>query len=778
MSDNPSKEDDSPPLTKKRRLDSEDNGTKDASTSGAQVNPLRISQVARFLDASADLESSLYDELGRNLGNSADIWKLLDTEDPQELQQQASRSAELQQQLLKTAHLRASTENLLGASAGPIKPTRGNNMSDNNSNNGLDMSIPSSMSVSPLALFNSQNGGPSLPNLTQSQFFRQLLNSEDETPFAASLFSSAHFPGVKTEGEYDQQSPDSDNYPPPPFANQTQQSVTTTTTATATTTATGTALSLRGNKRDIRKPVRGKQKETTTTTAATTITTTTAASSSSSSADQSSSSGVGPSCTLPSMTLPASGEIAHMANVEFTVDNQLKAMKFQQRRVIDNPADREELEMLLRAQAELRKQIEGATVRLEQINETHILNASDAYKLTRMSDTFQVHSTRLRVLQDEIYQLQTAPAGRSVDIKPVAALVIVKQPFPCTVKQSKSVDDPVQVQLITGAKLEMQAAGPVQAELVNEDFNPVPTSKKKNSVPPIQNNQELLDESGIATFKQLTFPHGSRVKSVTMRFAVDLTVADQHQQKLRLHSEGSKPFIVMTNHGQRSTTEGKLLKRHTFNGRAEIPWIAFANAVQLHYIRATKQDPLKPARPLSLKDLEYLHITRFNGKAMITQEDYDAFWAWFGTILYKIRNHQKHILPMWIKGLVYGFLSREDSDRLMRTQQAMPGSFLIRFSDRCAGQFVVVYVAQSKKEGTDGKKVKHYLVKADDIEKKSTLPDFLRDCENLWYILQIVRDPDTGVITLRPRNKDEVLAPYYTRERAQALPFGYDGHQP
>ncbi len=34
----------------------------------------------------------------------------------------------------------------------------------------------------------------------------------------------------------------------------------------------------------------------------------------------------------------------------------------------------------------------------------------------------------------------------------------------------------------------------------------------------------------------------------------------------------------------------------------------------------------------------------------INQEDYDQFWAWFGTILYKIRNHQKHILPMWIKG--------------------------------------------------------------------------------------------------------------------------------
>ncbi len=131
--------------------------------------------------------------------------------------------------------------------------------------------------------------------------------------------------------------------------------------------------------------------------------------------------------------------------------------------------------------------------------------------------------------------------------------------------------------------------------------------------------------------------------------------------------------------------------------------------MQQHYIRATKQDPMKPARPLSLKDLEYLHVVKFHGRSSVNQEEFDPFWAWFGTILYKVRNHQKHILPMWIKGwqilfsiyqsvfcvkvpfmcvfnlcagLIYGFLSRDDSDRLMQSQSAVPGSFLIRFSDR------------------------------------------------------------------------------------------------
>jgi len=355
-------------------------------------------------------------------------------------------------------------------------------------------------------------------------------------------------------------------------------------------------------------------------------------------------------------------------------------------------------------------------------------------------------------------------------------LVIAKQPFPCTVKQSKSVDESIDVVLITGAKAEIQALGPVKAELINEDYNPI--SKKKNTSPAIQNASETMDESLSVSFKRLIFPHGSRVKSVNMRFSQEVTM---NGISMRLLSECTKPFIVMTNHGQRSTTEGKLLKKHTFSNRSEIAWPAFANAMQLHYIRATKQDPKKPARPLSNKDIEYLHLNKFNGKLSINQEDYDQFWAWFGTILYKIRNHQKHILPMWIKGLIYGFLSREDSDRLLLTQGALPGSFLIRFSDRCVGQLVVVYVTTpnaKKDDGSDNREVKHYLINPEDIEKKSTLPDFLRDCENLWYLLQVVRDPETGVVSLRPKNKDELLAPYYSREKSQTLLLGYDNRQP
>ena len=38
----------------------------------------------------------------------------------------------------------------------------------------------------------------------------------------------------------------------------------------------------------------------------------------------------------------------------------------------------------------------------------------------------------------------------------------------------------------------------VQAELINEDYNPI--MKKKNSAPAIQNGEEPLDENGVVCF--------------------------------------------------------------------------------------------------------------------------------------------------------------------------------------------------------------------------------------------------------------------------------------
>ena len=56
-------------------------------------------------------------------------------------------------------------------------------------------------------------------------------------------------------------------------------------------------------------------------------------------------------------------------------------------------------------------------------------------------------------------------------------LVIVSQPFPDSVKQHKSIEEPVSVKLITGAKYEARPSCIIKAELIT--FN---SKTKKNPI--------------------------------------------------------------------------------------------------------------------------------------------------------------------------------------------------------------------------------------------------------------------------------------------------------
>jgi len=149
-------------------------------------------------------------------------------------------------------------------------------------------------------------------------------------------------------------------------------------------------------------------------------------------------------------------------------------------------------------------------------------------------------------------------------------------------------------------------------------------------------------------------------------------------------------------------------------------------------------------------------------------------------------------------GLIYGLISRDECDRLLQMQNAAPGSFLIRFSDSCAGQFVVVYVNEiSPVCGRPTTEVKHYLLQVglplvplrlfgdsllhsqrlhfqSEMEKRGTLPDFLRSCGKLQYLLVHQCDSETEEVSLKPVPKDSVLESYYSKEHSSSLPPGYD----
>ena len=155
-------------------------------------------------------------------------------------------------------------------------------------------------------------------------------------------------------------------------------------------------------------------------------------------------------------------------------------------------------------------------------------------------------------------------------------------------------------------------------------------------------------------------------------------------------------------------------------------------------------------------------------QATITPKSYNSFWVWFGKTIKKLR-YQRHILPLWQIGLIHGFLSREAVHEVLRGQD--PGTFLVRFSERHAGQFAVAY----RVEGSIDEGIRHYLVQPDDTAgNKKTLPDFLSEQQSFRFLLQIGTENENGLKVYHKFNKDSVLESYISKRNSLPPAVGYD----
>jgi len=113
----------------------------------------------------------------------------------------------------------------------------------------------------------------------------------------------------------------------------------------------------------------------------------------------------------------------------------------------------------------------------------------------------------------------------------------------------------------------------------------------------------------------LILPHGTRKKTIHLKFSVEVQITRRDGSSIKrvIESDGSKPFIVKTNENQWEESEGILLKTDAFGTLNEVPWFKFVNALQKRYLLATKQDLQKPARPLSVQDINYIFNIKFTG---------------------------------------------------------------------------------------------------------------------------------------------------------------------
>merc|ERR1711974_226517 len=137
----------------------------------------------------------------------------------------------------------------------------------------------------------------------------------------------------------------------------------------------------------------------------------------------------------------------------------------------------------------------------------------------------------------------------------------------------------------------------------------------------------------------------------------------------------------MTNETQWRDSEGSLLKKSAFGSKDSVSWPKFSNCLQVHYIRATRQNPKEPKRALSLRDFQYIsQLELFENKQQVHVRDFERFWDWFSEALHKIR-HQKPFSSMWLEGEIFGFIDRTEAARLVYCN-GKAGSFLLRFSER------------------------------------------------------------------------------------------------
>uniref|UniRef100_A0A8C6V693 Signal transducer and activator of transcription n=1 Tax=Naja naja TaxID=35670 RepID=A0A8C6V693_NAJNA len=137
------------------------------------------------------------------------------------------------------------------------------------------------------------------------------------------------------------------------------------------------------------------------------------------------------------------------------------------------------------------------------------------------------------------------------------------------------------------------------------------------------------------------------------------------------------------------------------------------------------------------------------------EENSFSFWTWIDGILLLI---QEHLLQLWRKRLIMGFVSRKYEKHLLKRKRA--GTFLIRFSESTSSGGITFTWVDFKNDGSpEFHSVEPYTRK--ELEFLS-LPDIIRDYQ--LFASEVI--PENPLLYLYPDTpRDEALGPYYKERR-------------
>ncbi|KAH3732391.1 transcriptional repressor [Pelomyxa schiedti] len=369
---------------------------------------------------------------------------------------------------------------------------------------------------------------------------------------------------------------------------------------------------------------------------------------------------------------------------------------------------------------------------LNRLSDEYILSPQDIYAQRKLDVQLQMNIKQL-----ELYQLELLHTVRP-EIHPCpAALFLTDHPFPRAIVKGQTI--PVAARLLQSAEAEIHSVGTVTASIVQHHQS---TKKNVKYTVFLESSSEKLDSEGNVR-SNVRFLVGTNKKPVTLRLHVSI----KHVPHLRcltlspveiseevethiIESNQSRPFIITTNSIQWRDSEGILFKMDTFGDMIEVSWERFANIFQAYYLAATRQNLEFPIRPITLKDFAYLSYVKFGGLRMISIAAFDRFWEWFGPAIEKIR-HQKCLAPMWAKGLMLGFASKNDCENVLLGYPE--GTCVIKFSEQYPGRFAIAYMYKGQ--------VHHSLLKDSDVAgNKKSVVEALHEVGNIRSFLQVKSD--------------------------------------
>ena len=198
----------------------------------------------------------------------------------------------------------------------------------------------------------------------------------------------------------------------------------------------------------------------------------------------------------------------------------------------------------------------------------------------------------------------------------------MKQPFPTVITKGKQcTDDQLQVLLLTASNVVVQSLSPVKAAMLMDATFPKGTNQKM-----IDCDIANLDVNTRISKFPLKFLSGTKKAPAQIRFGMQIHFAGRQltfsymliylgqSAPVTVESNSSAPLVVITNECQWEGSAGTLLKKEAFaHGQLEISWPKFANTLQHHFLRATRQELSRPKRILSPFDMQYIHY-KFFGK--------------------------------------------------------------------------------------------------------------------------------------------------------------------